>query len=97
MRDFYDIHILLEIYGQNTDIDFENLKYGFRATCQNRKTENLLFQATEIVSKIENDYKLQKLWKLYQKKYSYARNIAYTDTVSSVKKLVNKVNDSKIK
>lgn len=91
MRDFYDIHILLSIYGEAIDADV--LKRAFEATCQKRGTGNLKEEAMKIMAVIGGDAHLQTLWKTYQKKYTYAADIHYEDIMESAKLLLSKVQE----
>ncbi len=89
MRDFYDINMLLSIYEQEIDEDI--LKEAFTATCKKRETENLKAEGAQIITVIEKDAQLGRLWKSYQKKYSYAADISYEDIMESTKRLYHKV------
>ena len=89
MRDFYDIRTLLSIYEQ--EIDSDVLERAFDATCKKRNTENLKEEALKIMTTISDDAQLHKLWKTYQKKYSYAADISYDDIMASIKTLCNRI------
>ena len=89
MRDFYDIKVLLSIYGQEIDNDI--LKRAFDATCKERNTENLREKAQRIIAIINDDAQLHMLWKSYQKKYPYAANISYEDIMESTNLLWCKI------
>lgn len=89
MRDFYDIKILLTIYEKEIDADI--LKSAFNATCKKRNTENLKEEAPNIMSAVNKDVQLHKLWNSYQKKYPYAADIGYEDIMDSIKLLWSKL------
>lgn len=89
MRDFYDIKILLTIYEKEIDADI--LKSAFNATCKKRSTENLKEKAPNIMSAVNKDVQLHKLWNSYQKKYPYAADISYEDIMDSIKLLWSKL------
>lgn len=89
MRDFYDVRVLLSIFGDK--IDNEVLKKAFEATCKNRGTENLYADAMKILAVIFGDNHLHALWKEYQKKYPYAADISYGDIMESLNLLLNKM------
>lgn len=89
MRDFYDIKILLTIYEKGIDADI--LKSAFNATCKKRSTENLKEEAPNIMSAVNKDVQLHKLWNSYQKKYPYAADISYEDIMDSIKLLWSKL------
>lgn len=92
MRDYYDIRILLSMYDR--DIDGAILRNAFDATCKKRNTEHLKMEAPQIIHAIETDAQLHNLWKLYQKKYPYASDIAFEDGIDSAKSLWNRMSAS---
>ena len=61
MRDCYDIHILIKLYG-NT-LNGKVLGEALLATAKKRETEYHLNDAQEIFDEIQNDSNMQKLWK----------------------------------
>ena len=85
MRDFYDIHILLSLYG-NT-LDTKVLGETLQATARKRETEYHLKDAQEIFDEVQGDSGLEKLWKSYQKKFSYAADISWETVMESVREL----------
>jgi len=88
MRDFYDIHILLKLYG-NT-LDFKILGEALLATAKKRETERYLTEAVEIFEEVQADANMQKLWIAYQKKFSYASDISWDKVMESTKELYDK-------
>lgn len=82
MRDFYDLYELSRIYRDK--IDTVTLKCAFTATCVKRDIPNLLQDAPQVITKIQQDNNLMVLWKSYQKKYTYATNISYDDIMLSL-------------
>ena len=89
MRDFYDVYILLSLYENK--IDGTVFREAFDATCQKRGTVNLIQNAPAIISNINEDDTLHKLWDAYQKKYPYAEKIQYVDIMQGVKSLLGKL------
>lgn len=85
MRDFYDIHILLKLYG-NT-LDKTTLSNALQATAKKRQTVRHLSDAQEIFEEVQNDSNMQKLWKAYQKKFSYASDISWETVMEDMMKL----------
>ena len=61
MRDYYDINILIKLYG-NT-LNGKVLGEALLATAKKRETEYHLNDAQEIFDEIQNDSNMQKLWK----------------------------------
>lgn len=85
MRDFYDIYILLQLYGK--DIDPQVLHKALAATAKKRGTLEYLTEAKEIFDEVQNDSVMQKLWKSYQNKFSYAEEISWNSIMDSVRTL----------
>lgn len=85
MRDFYDIYILLRLYGNilNTKI----LGEALQATARKRETEYHLKDALEIFEEVQNAPDMEKLWTSYQKKFSYAEDISWEMVMKSVREL----------
>lgn len=85
MRDFYDIHILLSLYG-NT-LNKKIFGEALQATAKKRETEYHLKDAQDIFAEVQNDSNMEKLWKSYQKKFSYAEDISWEMAMESVREL----------
>ena len=85
MRDFYDVHMLLQLYRD--DIDADVLKEAYSATSEKRNTTELLENYERIISLLLSNDETKLLWDKYRKKYKYAENLEYDEVISSVKKL----------
>lgn len=86
-KDFYDIYI---IYNNKKDeIDYQILKEAFVTTCKYRGTIYNYDEAFRIVSLIKEDEKMNIRWKSYKKKYSFASNIEFEQTIEVVNKIVD--------
>ena len=85
MRDFYDIHILCQLYGKS--LNAAALHDALNATVRKRGTAQYLQAAADVFDEIENDAIMQKLWQAYQKKFSYASEISWEEAMQSVRKL----------
>lgn len=85
MRDFYDIHILLNLYGNM--LDTKILGEALQATARKRETEYHLKDAEKIFEEVQEDSGMEKLWKVYQEKFSYAADISWKMVMESVRKL----------
>ena len=92
MRDFYDIHELSRLYDDA--IDLPTLRAAFQATCRKRGTEQLTREGATILDGLVSDQTLQKLWASYQKKFSYATNIAYSNVLESTTSLFQKISSA---
>lgn len=85
MRDFYDIHILLQLYG-NT-LDSTVLHNALMATACKRGSEKQLKDAKEVLVEVESSLVMRKLWESYQKKFSYAVKLSWEEIMKSVQEL----------
>lgn len=84
MRDFYDIHSLLQLYGENMNPTVIN--QALMATANKRGTEHYLIDMLLIVGEVENSSVMENLWLAYQKKFSYASEITWKTIMESVRK-----------
>ena len=89
MRDYYDAYVLMLRFDEQ--IDHRILKQAFDATCKARGTERLLKEAKEILSHIAADLYINTLWSSYQRKYEYAAEISFKDTINMIELLVKKI------
>lgn len=85
MRDFYDIHILLELHGGS--IIPADLHNALLATARKRGTEKYLPDALAVFDEVENSPVMKKLWIAYQKKFSYAAELPWNTIMASVRNL----------
>ena len=89
MRDFYDIHMLLDIYEKDIDVDV--LKDAYRATAEKRQTNTLLNRSQEILQDVGENSEVLGHWERYRKKYKYAESISFEEVIESSKKLCNMI------
>ena len=85
MRDFYDIVILYTT--RKRDIDISLLKNALERTTYQRNAENAIVNYEKILGDIEEDSHMQVLWKNFQKKFTYAADIQWNDTMKTIKEL----------
>lgn len=85
MRDFYDIHILMQIYGKDLSVDA--WREALSATARKRGIEDLLGDAAGIFDEIERSPAMAKFWSGYQKNYSYAADLEWHTIMDSVRTL----------
>ena len=71
MRDFYDIYILLRLYGNVMDKNV--LAEALQATARKRGTGYHLKDAWEIFDEVQGDHVMQKLWMSYRKSFPMQR------------------------
>lgn len=85
MRDFYDLHMLYQLYG-NT-LNKEVLTQAFAATAEKRGSAFLIPKAEEVMYKVYNSVEMQKLWDNYRKKFSYASDISWHSIMCSIRQI----------
>lgn len=85
MRDFYDLHILSQIYAQS--ILPSDLRAAIIATAKKRGTEKYLSDAFAAFDEVEADSNMEKLWLAYQKNFSYAVDLPWHTVMDSIRRL----------
>ena len=85
MRDFYDLHILSQLHGQS--IVPADLRAALIATARKRGTEKYLADAPVVFDEVEAGPNMEKLWRAYQKKFSYAADLSWHTVVESIRSL----------
>jgi predicted nucleotidyltransferase component of viral defense system len=89
MRDFYDINVLYTIRKQDIDIDL--LKKALEHTAKKRNTENAVRDYEKILNDIMNDPDVKSLWKNFQKKFTYASELEWSDVMDTVMSIFKEV------
>ncbi len=89
LRDFYDIHLLLNMYANQ--IDFDLLGQALNNTMEHRGRLNLLVDWRNSLEYIQSDKVMIERWRNYAKDYSYTDGISFADTVNSVIKLLTDI------
>jgi predicted nucleotidyltransferase component of viral defense system len=74
-RDFYDIYILINLQEKN--INKDDFKNALTSTATKRKT----------LEEIKGDKTIQGIWKAYTKRFVYANDIAFEDSIAALIKL----------
>lgn len=85
IRDYYDIHMLLNTQSKN--IDRETLRDAIISTAEHRGTMTSVRDWKEVVEILENDYTMKKQWERYQMNNFYAEGIEYKDLIESLKQI----------
>ena len=85
MRDFYDIYVLQQIHAGN--IDEAVLCNALAATSKKRGTQGILKNASAILDDVEKDPAMERLWKNYQRSFTYAEDIDWKAVINSVRSL----------
>ena len=87
-RDFYDVYILTKTQEYNA----ETLRKAIFATSEHRGTKAIMEAETNNrLAVIENSSELQSQWAKYQKKFPYAKDITYQETVNAVKEVIHEI------
>jgi hypothetical protein len=86
MRDFYDIYMIMFL-----NLKFDKLTFNLAIikTSTQRGSILLIKDWANTVHDIEKDERLFRSWSLYQKKFEYAQDISYLDTINRIKQLGN--------
>ena len=85
IRDYYDVHMLLNT--QNRNIDKVTLKNAIITTAKHRKTIEDLNAWKEVTDILEKSQIMKRQWKAYQKDNFYAQEIKYEDLIESLNKI----------
>ena len=85
MRDFYDLHILSQLHDRS--IVPADLHAALIATARKRGTEKYLADAPAAFDEVEADPNMEKLWRAYQKKFSYAADLSWHTVMESIRSL----------
>ena len=85
MRDFYDIHVLLE--QDAVTIDRDTMKAAFYATCNKRGSIELIGTIDDVINKIADDETMRQLWNNYRKTNYYVGALEWEEVIGSARKL----------
>ena len=85
MRDFYDIHVLLE--QDAVTIDRDTMKAAFYATCNKRRSIELIGTIDDVINKIADDETMRQLWNNYRKTNYYVGALEWEEVIGSARKL----------
>ena len=85
MRDFYDIHVLLEQDAETIDRDTMNA--AFYATCNKRGSIELIGTIDDVINKIADDETMRQLWNSYRKTNYYVGALEWEEVIESARKL----------
>lgn len=85
IRDYYDIHMLLNTQSKNVDED--TLKQAIISTAKHRETLEIIKDWKEVVEILKEDESMKNQWERYKKNNFYAEGIEYKDLIESLIKL----------
>ena len=83
MRDFYDVYILMNFQSKN--IDGSVLKKAVETTAAARESSAVLSDTDTVLKLLADDEAMQSAWALYQRDFSYAKDIAWSDIIRAVR------------
>lgn len=84
-RDFYDIYILTTLQEKN--INKDDFKNALTSTATKRETLEKINDSLSIIEEIKEDKTIQDIWKAYTKRFVYANDIAFEDSIAALIKL----------
>ena len=84
-RDYYDVYIL----GTTQSYDQQTLKEAFRATATHRGSLEQISNIQGIIEQISDNISLKEMWNKYQKKFPYAKDISYDETIAVLKQIAS--------
>ena len=87
MRDFYDVYEVMKMYSEEVDKDI--LLKAFSATCKKRETVFNRDEITEILSQIEENVEMAKMWEQFRKKNYFVGNLKWDDVLSDVVQIIH--------
>lgn len=91
-KDFYDVYILSKL--KKDDIDFSQLKIACERTFSYRETELDFNKIIELLERFKSDSIQQQQWQNYSKKYSYTKDILFTDILNEIISLLIALNSN---
>jgi len=91
MRDFYDIYAVFE--NEDIQINHDDLKAAFAATCRKRDTYDMITEIDKVVSELQNSEIMESMWMNYMHKNQYVGKLSWNDVIDTVKQLTNIVID----
>lgn len=83
-RDFYDVYILATTQKYSPQI----LQSALVETSRHRSSTELISAPDRILRQIEASNDLKEMWRKYQNKFAYARDISFDDIIEILHKLI---------
>ena len=88
-RDFYDIHILYSLRGNECDINI--LRQALEQTAAKRGSADALRDYKEIIKSVSESETMQKFWNKYRQDFSYAADITFETVCDTIIKIMDKI------
>ena len=88
-RDFYDIHILYSLRGNECDINI--LRQALEQTAAKRGSVGALRDYKDIIKSVSESETMQKFWNKYRQDFSYAADITFETVCDTIIKIMDKI------
>ena len=85
MRDFYDIRVLLQLYGPT--LDTNTLSAALYATARKRGSVQLLSETEDVLVELLSNTYMKELWERYHSKFQYASDLSWDAVMDAVRGL----------
>lgn len=80
-RDYYDVYTLLKI---NPTLDMDELLQAIKTKAKERKTLDYFINRNIYIDAIKESEDLRNIWKNYQRKNDYAKNVLWEEILASI-------------
>lgn len=80
-RDYYDVYTLLKL---NPTLDMDKLLEAVKAKAKERETLDYFINRNIYIDAIKESEDLRNIWKNYQRKNEYAKNISWEEILASI-------------
>lgn len=86
-RDFYDVYILTRLQAKN--INKDDFKNALALTAEKRGVIDKVDNFPNIIEEIRSNKDMQNIWEAYTRKFDYANDISFDETIQSLIELYN--------
>ena len=86
-KDFYDIYVLINL--NKKDIIKDDFIEALEEKCLERNSLGYLESKDEYINLIKNSDELKNIWKNYQERNKYAKDIEWDDIILSIRYILN--------
>lgn len=84
-RDYYDVYILLTL--RRAEIDMINLRNAIQEKADERNTTMYIKNYEKYLNDIEDSDDLKEIWKKYEFKYPYAKDIQFSEITKMLREI----------
>ncbi|MBA1334796.1 MAG: hypothetical protein HPY66_0416 [Firmicutes bacterium] len=81
-RDFYDVYILTRLQAKN--INKDDFKNALALTAGKRGSIDKVDNSPSIIEEIRLNEDMQRIWKAYTRKFDYAKDISFDETIQAL-------------